>query len=205
MNKNDIKNLINRPNPTIFEIGCADGNDTEEFIDIFSDNFKIYCFEPDPRNAKTFLNKNSLKRDNVIFENKAISNTNDIVKFNQSSTIYSSSLKSPTLKLNQIWPDIKFNNTVEIESITLDKYTKNHCINFIDFIWADVQGAEDLMIEGGAETFRNKVKFLYTEYAKEEIYHNAPNQNMIKKLLGENWEIMYDFGTDVLLINKSLI
>jgi hypothetical protein len=204
MNKSDIKRLINKPNPILFEIGCADGNDTEEFIDIFSDNFKIYCFEPDPRNAKTFLNKNSLKRDNVIFENKAVSNTNDIVNFNQSSTIYSSSLKSPTLKLNQIWPEIKFNNTIEIESITLDKYTRNHCINFIDFVWADVQGAEDLMIEGGKETFRNKVKFLYTEYAKEEIYDNAPNQDMIKKLLGENWEIINDFGTDVLLINKLL-
>ena len=204
MNKNDIKNLINRPNPTIFEIGCADGNDTEEFIDIFSDNFKIYCFEPDPRNAKTFLNKNSLKRDNVIFENKAISNTNDIVKFNQSSTIYSSSLKNPTEKLNKIWPDIKFNNTIDVQSITLDKYTKNHCINFIDFIWADVQGAEDLMIEGGKETFANKVKFLYTEYAKEEIYNDAPNQDRIKNLLGQNWQIIHDFGSDILLINNLI-
>lgn len=204
MNKNDIKNLINRPNPTIFEIGCADGNDTEEFIDIFSHNFKIYCFEPDPRNAKTFLNKNSLKRDNVIFENKAISNTNDIVKFNQSSTIYSSSLKNPTEKLNKIWPEIKFNNTIDVQSITLDKYTKNHCINFIDFIWADVQGAEDLMIEGGKETFANKVKFLYTEYAKEEIYNDAPNQDRIKNLLGQNWQIIHDFGSDILLVNNSI-
>jgi FkbM family methyltransferase len=204
MNKNDIKNLINRPNSTIFEIGCADGNDTEEFIDIFSHNFKIYCFEPDPRNAKTFLNKNSLKRDNVIFENKAISNTNDIVKFNQSSTIYSSSLKNPTEKLNKIWPEIKFNNTIDVQSITLDKYTKNHCINFIDFIWADVQGAEDLMIEGGKETFANKVKFLYTEYAKEEIYNDAPNQDRIKNLLGQNWQIIHDFGSDILLVNNSI-
>ena len=32
MNKQQIKQLINKENPTIFEIGCADGRDTQEFI-----------------------------------------------------------------------------------------------------------------------------------------------------------------------------
>jgi tRNA G46 methylase TrmB len=37
MNKQDIYNLINKKNPTIFEIGCADGKDTIEFINTFGD------------------------------------------------------------------------------------------------------------------------------------------------------------------------
>jgi len=49
MNKQDIYNLINKKNPTIFEIGCADGKDTIEFINTFGE-LNIFCFEPEPKN-----------------------------------------------------------------------------------------------------------------------------------------------------------
>jgi FkbM family methyltransferase len=214
MNKIEIKNLINKSNPIIFEIGCADGIDTREFINVFGGLATFYCFEPDDRNSDIFKNggyrpidpsfTNGINNDNVIFENKAIGNVDGIVEFNQSSTIYSSSLKKPTDELFREWPVITFDKILKVECVKLDTYVKDKNIEIIDFIWADVQGAEDLMILGGKETFKNKVRFLYSEYANKEYYESSPNQNAILKLLGDDWEIIQDFGTDVLLRNKTL-
>ena len=182
MNKSEIKNLINKTNPVIFEIGCADGIDTKEFINTFGNNMIMYCFEPDNRNANVFVNgghrpldpnfTQGITNKNIIFENKAIGNVNNIIKFNQSSTIYSSSLKKPIEHLIE-YPYIKFDNTIEVECVTLDQYVEDKEIDLIDFIWADVQGAEDFLIEGGKNTFENKVRFFYTEYSKKILYENS--------------------------------
>lgn len=214
MNKSQIKQLVNKANPVIFEIGCADGIDTIEFLNEFGNNVTLYCFEPDDRNADVFQNgglrpnrpdlRNGITNSNVIFEKKAVGDVNGIVEFNQSSTIYSSSLKKPTDALFQEWPIIKFENTLKVECVTLDKYVADKNIDVIDFIWADVQGAEDLMIAGGKETFDKKVRFLYTEYATKKYYNDSPSQVDIKSLLGDNWSIVHDFGTDVLLKNNNL-
>jgi FkbM family methyltransferase len=214
MNKSEIKNLICKKNPIIFEIGCADGIDTLEFLETFGDDALFYCFEPDERNANVFLNGGyrpinpdftaGIKNKNVVFEKKAVGKVNETITFNQSSTIYSSSLKIPTNKLFETWPQIQFEKQVLVECVTLDKYVHDNKIDIIDFIWADVQGAEDYLIEGGKNTFDTKVRYFYTEYAYEKYYKDSPSIEDIKIMLGENWQIMIDFGTDVLLKNISL-
>ena len=48
-----IKELVgNRDNLVIFEVGCADGTDTKQFLSQFGTNLKIYTFDPDPTNIK---------------------------------------------------------------------------------------------------------------------------------------------------------
>ena len=42
----------NRENLVIFEVGCADGTDTKEFLRQFGSNLKLYSFDPDPTNIK---------------------------------------------------------------------------------------------------------------------------------------------------------
>lgn len=211
MNKNVIKSLINKENPIIFEIGCADGIDTQEFLEVFEDKLTIFCFEPDERNINVFTNggyreckpsfSQAINGKNVILEKKAVADINGKILFNKSSTIYSSSIKKPTGHLDQ-WPHIKFEETYETECVTLDNYVFEKNIDIIDFIWADVQGSEDLLIKGGKNTFNNKVRYFYTEYATKQFYENSPNQFEILEMLGSNWEILQDFGTDVLLKNK---
>mgnify|MGYP003137839636 FL=1 len=217
MNKHQIKQLINKKNPVIFEVGCADGVDTLEFLEVFGSDLTIYCFEPDERNAEVFVNgghrplipnvTKGIKQANVIFEKKAMGSENGLVEFNQSTTIYSSSLKKPTENLFKTWDSIKFENVLEVESVTLDKYVSDNDIGIIDFMWADVQGAEDMLITGGVNTFATKVRFLYTEYAQtinQSYYENSPDRNKLLELLGDNWEVLHDFGTDILLRNKAL-
>ena len=225
MNKTQIKDIINKSNPIIFEIGCADGLDTIEFLEIFGDDLTIYCFEPDIRNIETFLNgghrpfalnvTQGIKNKNVFLENKAIGSIDGIVDFYQSNTTYSSSIKKYTkncmdnfgnIKLYDNITGLTFDNIIKVNCVTLDAYVSDKNIDIIDFVWADVQCAEDLMIIGGKNTFENKVRYLYTEYAKTknyEYYENSPNLEKILELLGNNWILLQDFETEILLKNTN--
>ena len=206
MKKEEIKNLVNKPNPTIFEIGCADGKDTIEFINVFGD-LKIYCFEPEPKNIE--LVKQTINYSNHFLFEGVVSNVNGKVVFNRSRTdnptdlSYSGSIKKPKEHLNE-WPFIKFDQEIEVESITLDSFCEKENIDVIDFIWADVQGAEGDLIIGGKNTLDTKVKYFYTEYSNKEYYDGQLNLVRIKELLGDNWEIIVDYGSDVLFKNKNL-
>jgi hypothetical protein len=72
----------------------------------------------------------------------------------------------------------------------------------IDFIWADIQGAEINLIKGGKNTFKN-VKYFYTEYSNGNLYKGDKGLKGILKLL-PNFEIECDYQGDVLLKNKYL-
>ena len=206
MNKEQIKKLINKDNPTIFEIGCADGKDTLDFINTFND-LNIYCFEPEPKNIE-IIKSTILYKGHHLFEG-VISDITGKLSFNRSRTdnpndlSYSGSIKSPKDHLNE-WPFIKFDQTIQVESITLDDFCDKNNITIIDFIWADVQGAEENMIIGGKKTFDNKVRYLYTEYSNKEYYEGQINLDKILSLLGQNWSLVQDFGSDVLLKNNRL-
>lgn len=206
MNKQDIYNLINKKNPIIFEIGCADGKDTIEFINTFND-LKIYCFEPEPKNIQ--LVKNNIKYNNHYLFEGVVSNIDGEILFNRSRTdnpsdlSYSGSVKKPKEHLIE-WPFIKFDEQIKVKSTTLDTFCEQNKIDFIDFIWADVQGAEEDLIKGGLRTLTNKVKFLYIEYSDKEYYEGQMNLNSIKDLLGSNWILLNDYGTDALFKNKSI-
>jgi FkbM family methyltransferase len=202
--KQEIKNLINNSAPVIFEIGCADGIDTLEFINTFNESsFKLFCFEPDPRNIEEFKKRVSDSR--VFLHEIAIGDKDGLTTFNQSSTIYSSSLKNPNIEnIQKTWPMINFENSFDVIVTTIDSFIKDNSIEIVDFIWADVQGAEDLMISGGKNSLIDKVRYMYTEYSNVEYYENEPSLNKIIELMGDNWEVVQVFAADVLLKNKNL-
>lgn len=207
MNKQHIKKLLRKDNPVIFEIGCADGKDTNEFISTFGSELRIHCFEPEIKNIN--IVKETVKfAGHYLFEG-AVSNKNGTITFHRSRTdnpndlSYSGSIKRPKEHLN-VWPFIKFDQEVEVQTVTLDTYCKQNNINFIDFIWADIQGAEQDLIEGGRDMFATKVKYLYTEYSNVEYYESQANLQKILAALGPNWRLVHDFGTDVLLENTTL-
>jgi FkbM family methyltransferase len=209
MDKNRIKQMINKENPVIFEVGCADGEDTQKFMDVFQDvNLKMFCFEPEPTNIEIFKSRN-LKNCN-LFEG-LVSDVDGEVEFKRSrvpgspeSLRYSGSLKNPKDHL-KVWPQIVFDEKIITKSTTLDMFCLNNNIDIIDFVWADVQGAESEMINGGKNTFENKVRFLYTEYSNTEYYEGQKNLQEILLILGENWSVVEDFKTDVLLMNKKFV
>ena len=197
MDKGYIKNLLKKDNPIIFEIGCADGTDTEQFLNQFL-KIKLHGFEPDPDNLNIIKNKNLDKRFN-LFEG-VVSNVNGHIDFLRSDGCrHSGSILKPKNHL-QIWPEVNFTENIQVKSIKLDTFCEINSINEIDFIWMDTQGAEGEIFKSGKNILKS-TKYIYTEYSDNEWYEGQPKLQTLIDILGENWILKEKFETDVLFEN----
>jgi FkbM family methyltransferase len=196
INKRDIKNLVGKMD-VILEIGCADGSDTDELM-----NFgKVYGFEPEPRNIATLKNR---LPELQLFEG-AVSDVDGVATFNRSRTNDPEALRLsgsilPPKNHTKNWNWIYFDETVTVPTVKLDTFCKDMPV--IDFIWCDAQGAEGKIIDGAKETLK-KTRYLFTEYCNDEHYEGQPTLHELKKMLPD-FEVVMDYGTDVLFKNKNL-
>ena len=213
-----IKQFIENLDIKVFvEIGAHFCTDTQDFRKMHPEA-RIVCFEPDPRNIEVIK---KLGNDKIceLYE-LALSNTNDPMDFHLSSGKYddplnlacdwsfSSSLKKPTGHLEQHrW--ITFPNTVKVQCTKLDDFEplKN---TKIDFMWVDVQGAEDLVFSCAQETLKN-TQYVYTEFSDFQLYEGQLNLTKLLALFGSEWEIVQGVcppphpthGGDILLRNTK--
>jgi FkbM family methyltransferase len=181
---------------TIVEIGANDGTDTLKFRKMHKES-RIVCFEPDPRNIE-LLKKAEIDKIIELYP-FAVSDTNGAATFhlsdidNQSSSGWSSSsLKKPERHLD-LHPQVKFNKNIIVDTIALDTFEPLKDTE-IDFIWMDVQGAEDLVLKGATETLK-RTKYLHTEYSDSPLYTGQPNKKDIETILGHNWRVERTYGS----------
>jgi FkbM family methyltransferase len=212
----DIKEFIRKLDIKVFvEIGAHFAIDTVDFRKMHP-QARIVCFEPDPRNIQIIK---KLGRDKICeLHELALSDTNEPREFFLSSGKYSgeledqfttellkdndwscsSSLKKPTGHL-QLHRWVSFPKSTTVQCCRLDDFEplKN---TKIDFIWADVQGAEDLVFSGGSNTLKN-TRYVFTEYCNHQLYEGQINLKQIVGLFGPDWKILHIIGEDVLLEN----
>ena len=207
----NIKQFIQSLNISTFvEIGAHFCTDTVDFRRMHP-NARIVCFEPDPRNIKVIK---QLGNDKIceLYE-LALSNTNHPMQFYLSSGnthgkfsekvllendwSCSSSLKKPTGHL-RVHRWITFPNSVTVNCSKLDDFQplKN---TRIDFMWVDVQGAEDLVFSCAQETLKN-THYVYTEYCNQQLYEGQLDLQGVLRLF-PGYKVIHDFGGDVLLEN----
>ena len=174
----DIKALLNKENPVIFEAGSNDGMDSVNFYRDFKDP-RVYCFEPGKYAADLFRQR-KLK---AKFFELALSDSNGFALYHSSdNNELSGSILPPKLHLT-VHSHVHFNQNYTIQTIRLDDFVKENNVDFIDFFWLDVQGSEEKVIKGGLDTFLNKVHYLFTEFSKIELYEGNLNQFQIIDLL----------------------
>jgi len=212
----EMSRLIGRPDPIILEIGCNDGTDTKRMLEAFP-QARIYCFEPDPRALARFAVKDS----RVVLVPMAVGNENGTTRFYPSEGLpsplpapeaaavaarlphgwdLSGSIRRPKLHLTQ-YPWCQFGAPVKVPIIRLDTWAATMSEERIDFIWADVQGAEVDLIQGGLDTLRRCTRFLYTEYNQRELYEGQVGLERILELLPE-YDVVTRFSDDVLLRHR---
>lgn len=214
--KDEIKKLIGEKEKiVIFEIGCADGVDSKDFLTTFGDNLMLYTFDPEPINIQIMTKEgmfdaqgnsnNSLVSDaRHIFSPYALCDKDGTVEFNRSRNTagegggyfwgrYSGSIRKPKTHLysdvyGNRWPACVFDEVEEVSSIRLDTFCKNNDISSIDFLWMDVQGAEKDVFSGAQNMLKN-INYVYTEFYNEEMYSGCVGLEEIKSLL-PNFEVI---------------
>ena len=213
---NYIRQLVGADARVILDIGAHHGWHTAAFEKMFSDAI-IYAFEPDPRAiAKFSANINSAR---VRLFKVAIGAVDGKAEFHVSSGLppdidpvsaaivyplgwdQSGSLRAPK-RHKEKWPWCTFESTTTVAVRALDSWATDNAIEKIDFIWADMQGAEGDLLTGGQNTLA-RTRYLYLEYSNEEIYEGEPTLQMLLDML-PNYSIVIRYPGDVLLKNMHL-
>ena len=211
----DIRHLIGIEARVILEIGAHHGWHTAQFIKFFP-NAAIYAFEPDPRAIAKFTAGISDPR--VHLFKTAIGATNGKAKFHASgglppgvdpalaAMVYpqgwdqSGSLHPPKAH-KEIWPWCEFDSVITVDVCRLDSWARDKDLAAVDFIWADMQGAEGDLVTGGYATLA-RTRYLYVEYSNDEIYEGEPTLQMLLEMLPA-FSVIRRFPGDVLLKNMQ--
>ena len=217
-----IQIVLPSVNPVVFEFGTCDGQHTNVMCSILKqmqsdprligqkNQFKYHAFEGDYRIITRFWEVNSNHVNEIILNHAAIGNTDGEVTFNLSGGIESreghfqqefygsSSIRKPK-RTAEYCPDMTFEES-KVKCYKFDTYYNEVKPGIIDFIWADIQGAEGDLIDGGQEAL-SKTRYLYTEYSNDELYEGEVGLDEILKRLPGSWTVIEDYGSDILLKN----
>jgi len=202
-----IKELLKKDNPIILECGANVGRTSKGFLERFS-KIQLFCFEPDPRNVLKF--KKNVQDSRCSLIEAAVSDIDGEVLLKQSGGYRpgqpnyedtdSSTIKGVAQHV-KLHPWIKYKESIKVKSIKLDTWRRNQKIEIIDFIWADVEGAEEELIKGGLETLWH-TRYFYTEYSNNEAYDGEIILEEIRKLI-PNFTVMKCWNKDVLFKNRN--
>lgn len=210
--------------PTLVEVGCCDGEDTERFLTSMP-GAKIYAFEPDGRcvrklkarfNAATV---GDLKSKNINLTEAAVADRDGMSMLYRSSGKppgqpehdgdwhMSSSIFQPTGHYEMSpWTTFPESMRTMVATIRLDTWIEQHPeIELIHFMWADVQGAERALIQGGPYTLKAKTRWFYTEYYNKEMYEGQPNLAEIAAMLAPEFRLHTLYHTDNALFENVAI
>ena len=203
--------LIGTNAPVILEIGCNDGSHTRQFLDVFP-QARIYCFEPDARALRRFAQH--VQSANVTLVPVAIGAVDGTARFFASGGApspewaarlpdgwdLSGSIRPPRKHLQRA-PWCTFDSGSAVPMRSLDSWAREAGIDRVDFIWADVQGAEGDVVMGGQDTLA-RTRYFYTEYSNEELYEGQVDLKGLLRSLPQ-FKVVHRYHGDVLLANRS--
>ncbi len=202
--------IVSGRDAVVVECGCYDGYHTklmQQCCDRFAKSRRMIVVEPNDRVLKYAVAQAS--DPTTTFLHAAICEYDgDITLYVSSGRapneyLGSSSINQPD-KVTEIYEGMQFNETMMVRAVTLDSVFSMLDRPRIDFIWADVQGAEKRMIKGGLAKALPHTRYLYTEFSDIRLYRDDASLADIVALL-PGWSIVENYGSDVLLENGALL
>lgn len=179
--KSILKDLL-PPNPVILDIGCYDGKDGLEMLDLIPGAL-VHCFDP--------VSKDVFKgHGRVGFYPLAVGSDDGLAWFHPSTHVQSGSLKRPKSH-TQIWPEIDFKKPTLITCVKLDTFL-SLTGGVIDFIWCDLNGSEGDFIDGATETLK-RTRYLYIEFSDKELYEGQINRKELEAKL-PGWKVLGEYN-----------
>ena len=109
----------------------------------------MYAFEPTPELGNIIERQSELNNGVIHLVPYAVSNVCDKTNFYITNVTQCNSLIEHGSILGE---DA---GVIAVDQITIDEFVKRNNISRVDFIKADIEGAERLMLEGAQETLKN--------------------------------------------------
>lgn len=142
----ELGNVTVFPNDVVFDLGANHGVFS---VYAASRGAEVYAFEPTPE-LKTIIERQSeLNNGTIHLAPYAVSNVCGKTQFYISN---STSVNGLT-EHDQFLSD-EVVSTITVDQITIDEFVKRNNISRVDFIKADIEGAERLMLQGAQETLK---------------------------------------------------
>lgn len=160
-------------NPVIVEAGAHIGRDTKKMARLWP-NSTIHAFEPIPE-LFISLQKKTAGLPNVHRYNCALSNKTGTALMYESggrSTAVSSLLTPIAEQFVQPEAITTF-TAIEVKTITLDDWARQHNINAVDFLWLDMQGYELAALQAAPELLKT-VRVIHAEANRIPRYQGMP-------------------------------
>lgn len=208
----DFVGLV-REEPVIVEIGAYDGYHTNEFFKNFRPQL-YFSFEPDHRPLVSGFHKDGRTAwSNYHFRQAAVSDEDGTAQFffsadSRRNRQYggSSSLRKPKEHLEH-FPWCKFPAVGNVPTVRLDTWREQafaeHGSFMIDLVWADTQGAENMVIAGGTKALSESVRLFYTEVEEYEMYEGQTNLAGLVQMLPD-FRLVGTFESNALFANERL-
>lgn len=147
-----------------------------------SKNCDVYAFEPTTRIIEDYLNGLAKINPNIRIINKAVSNCTGSSLFKVNENNSSCNSLQQTKSNPQESTDL-----ISVDTVTVDDFVSQNNLRRVDFIKADIEGAERLMLEGAKETLKEFAPNLAICY-----YHCLDDLKVLQSLIldaNPNYEI----------------
>ena len=156
---NIIKQILNE-NETYLDLGANIGYFSLLASKIVGPNGKVFAFEPEPRNFKFLtINRGLNNYSQLTLVNKAASNIDGRTSLyicpydtGHHTINQNDGIKSYTTNIDYQPEKI---SSLEIETVTIDKFLGTNGVTKVDLIKMDVEGAELLAFKGMGNTLKN--------------------------------------------------
>jgi len=169
-----FRNLRHLPRLTyryVIDAGANRGSFTDAFLRLHRPE-RVVLVEPIPDLAES-LRANYAGDPRISIVPAALSDRNGEAQFQINRSEASSSLL-PIDPRNSKWfaRDLNVARTVQVATMTLPELMSREGLQTVDLLKLDLQGAERLVLTGGAEVL-DRVQVIYTEVFFEQLYAGA--------------------------------
>jgi FkbM family methyltransferase len=154
MNRDDIR--------VVFDVGANIGDVTLAAVRSFP-NAHIYSFEPVRATYQMLCENIRNYGERITPCNFGFFNASKKLDIHITSFHGASSILDQSLDHKSVHPHIRETGSESIQVYTLDSFMADKAIDRIDIMKIDVEGVELEVIEGGRETFKNKVDNVFIE------------------------------------------